>query len=224
MIVIGRLCVCVFLGLVANVQAQFEPEVMPDSMAVILAPELSGSVASLESGDVMGAVVELQDIVRRNAGHEQALRLLASAYLKLKDYTQAIATCRQIVAVDSMDAGLRVGLGYLYQQLGDMALAEQYYREGLLLDPKLVQAYQGLGWVYLQRGELEKALDMITETTERAPNYAPNYILMGRVLTAQGFFEDAVIAYNRAFAMQSSLRDTYGILLQELRLRHGIKR
>ena len=210
--------------MVASVQAQFEPEVMPDSMAVVLAPELSGSLTALESGDVMGAIVELQDIVRRDATHEQALRLLASAYLKLKDYTQAIATCRQIVAIDSTDSGIRVALGYLYQQLGDMALAEQYYQGALLQDPSLIQAYQGMGWVFLQRGELEKALDMISETTERAPNYAPNYILMGRVLTAQGFFEDAVIAYNRAFSLQSSLRDTYGILLQELRLRHGIKR
>ncbi|MDA0712034.1 MAG: hypothetical protein O3B73_17695, partial [bacterium] len=96
--------------------------------------------------------------------------------------------------------------------------------EALTLKTGLIGAYQGLGWVHLARGEFEQALDMVTETTERAPTYAPNYILMGRVLTSQGFFEDAVIAYNKAFALQSSLRETYGILLQELRLRHGIKR
>ena len=49
---IGRWCVCAFFMMVASVQAQFEPEVMPDSMAIVLAPELSGSLASLESGDV----------------------------------------------------------------------------------------------------------------------------------------------------------------------------
>jgi len=48
--------------------------------------------------------------------------------------------------------------------------------------------------------------------------------LMGRALTAQGFFEDAAIAYNRAFALQSKLRDRYGILLQELGLRHQLGR
>lgn len=222
---ICRLCVGLFLLMVGSVHAQFdvETEVFSDS-TVVLAPELEGSVAALEVGDVVAAIVELQDIVRRDATHEQALRLLASAYLKLKDYTQAIATCRQLVGLDSTDTGIRVALGYLYQQLGDMSLAAQYYQEALTLDSGMVQAYQGLGWVYLQRGELEKALDMVTETTERAPEYASNYILMGRILTAQGFFEDAVIAYNRAFALQSSLRETYGILLQELRLRHGIKR
>jgi len=222
--VICRWCVGFLFLMVAGVQAQFEPEVMPDTTGVMLAPELQGSIAALESGDVVAAIVELQDIVRSDATHEQALRVLASAYLKLKDYTQAIATCRQIGAIDSTDAGIRVALGYLYQQLGDLAQAEQYYKEALGVNPNLIQAYQGLGWVHLMRGELEMAMDMITETTERASNYAPNYILMGRVLTAQGFFEDAVIAYNRAFALQSALRDTYGILLQELRLRHGLKR
>ncbi|MBT3605799.1 MAG: tetratricopeptide repeat protein [Candidatus Latescibacteria bacterium] len=223
---IWRWCVGLTLLMVGNVQAQFEfePEALSDSSVVVLAPELQGSVSALEMGDVVGAIVELQDIVRRDATHGQALRLLASAYLKLKDYTQAIATCRQLVGIDSTDTSMRVALGYLYQQLGDLSQAEQYYKEALMLDARVVQAYQGLGWVYLYRGELEKALDMVTETTERAHEYAPNYILMGRTLTAQGFFEDAVIAYNRAFALQSSLRDTYGILLQELRLRHGIKR
>ena len=207
----------------AHAQFGFEPEQMVDSTQVVLAPELHGAVAALETGDIVSAIVELQDIVRRDATHEQALRLLASGYLKLKDYTQAIAICRQVVGLDSTDTGMRVSLGYLYQQLGDLALAEQYYQEALIVDRSVIQAYQGLGWVYLQRGALEKALDMVSETTERAPNYAPNYILMGRILTSQGFFEDAVIAYNRAFALQSNLRDKYGILLQELRLRHNIK-
>jgi len=65
---------------------------------------------------------------------------------------------------------------------------------------------------------------MASETTERMPHYALNYILMARALTAQGFFEDAAIAYNRAFALQNDLREQYGILLQELGLRHRLKR
>lgn len=214
----------VLFGARAEAQFGFDTESLTDTSAVILSPELQGAVSSLETGDVVAAIVELQDIVRRNPGHMQAMRLLASSYLKLKDYTQTIATCRQIMVLDSLDVDVQVAIGFAYQQLGDMGQADQYYRAALAVDPGVVAAYQGLGWVYLQRGELEKALDMVSETTERAPNYASNYILMGRVLTAQGFFEDAVIAYNRAFALDNTLREKYGILLQELRLRHGIKR
>lgn len=208
----------------ARAQFNFEAETMVDSNVVILAPELQGAVSAMEGGDVVAAIVELQDIVRRDPTHVQALRLLATGYLKLKDFTQGIATCRQITSIDSTDAGVKVALGYFYQQLGDLTQAEQYYLDALANDQTLVEAYQGLGWVYLQRGALEKALDMVTETTERAPNHAANYILMGRALTAQGFFEDAMIAYNRAFSLDNSLREDYGILLQELRLRHGKQR
>lgn len=193
-----------------------------DSTVVILAPELQGAVASLESADPVSAAVELRDILRQNPQQEQAWRLLVSAYLRLEDFAQAIDACRQLAGIDSSNAGTLVTLGYLHQRLGDIASAEQYYREGLILDPNAVTAYQGLGWVYLKTGRLEQALDMVSETTERAPNYAPNYVLMGRALTAQGFFEDATIAYNRAFALQSNLRERYGILLQELGLRHRL--
>jgi tetratricopeptide (TPR) repeat protein len=205
-------------------QDTFEISDYIDSTAAILAPELQGAVASLESGDPVAAAVELRDILSRNPEQGQAWRLLASAYLRLDDFAQAIDACRQLAAIDSSDAGILVALGYLHQRLGDIASAEQYYRQGLVLDPNAVTAYQGLGWVYLKTGRLEQALDMVSETTERAPNYAPNYVLMGRALTAQGFFKDAAIAYNRAFALQNDLRERYGILLQELGLRHRLRR
>ncbi|MDP6037245.1 MAG: tetratricopeptide repeat protein [Candidatus Latescibacteria bacterium] len=205
-------------------QDTFEISDYADSTAVILAPELQGALVSLESGDPVAAAVELRDILRRNPQQEQACRLLASAYLRLEDIAQAIDACRQLAAIDSSNAGVLVTLGYLYQRLGDIASAEQYYKQALIHDPNAVTAYQGLGWGYLKTGRLELALDMVSETTERAPHYAPNYVLMGRALTAQGFFEDAAIAYNRAFALQNDLRERYGILLQELGLRHRLGR
>ena len=142
----------------------------------------------------------------------------------MEDFDRAIDVCQQLAVRDSTDVSALVALGYLYQRIGDTILAEQYYQQGLALDPDVIAAYQGLGWIYLKTGQLERALDMASETTERRPHYALNYILMGRVLTAQGFFEDAAIAYNRAFALQHDLREQYGILLQELGLRRRLRR
>jgi len=195
-----------------------------DTAAVVLAPELRGAVASLEAGNPLAAILELRNITRRDESHVQALKLLASAHLRMADYAQTADVCRKIVALDSSDAGVQVALGYAYQQMGDMTRAEAHYTQALLYNRDLIPAYQGLGWIYLKAARLEAALRMVSETTERAPNYALNYILMGRVLTAQGFFEDAAVAYNKAFSLQSNLRDRYGILLQELGLRHRMGR
>lgn len=199
-------------------------EMFESSESMVLDPALKSVVDSLEAGNPGGAAVALRDILGKTPAHTQALRLLISAYLRMEDFDRAIDTCQQLAVQDSTDASALVALGYLYQQIGDIILSEQYYQQGLALDPDIIAAYQGLGWIYLKTGRLERALDMASETTERMPHYALNYILMGRTLTAQGFFEDAAIAYNRAFALQNDLREQYGILLQELGLRHRLKR
>ena len=214
---------------ISNAQEMFESSesmvvVSDDSMAVILDPTLKSVVDSLEAGNPGAAAVALRDILEQNPVHTQALRLLISAYLRMEDFDRAIDAGQQLAVQDSADASALVTLGYLYQQIGDIILSEQYYQQGLALNPDVIAAYQGLGWIYLKTGQLEQALDMASETTERMPHYALNYILMGRALTAQGFFEDAAIAYNRAFALQNDLREQYGILLQELGLRHQLKR
>lgn len=193
-------------------------------ISVEVSPELYGPVEAMQAGDYAAAAEELHEIVGRDSSHVQALRLLASACIHLDAYVQAIRTCRRISVLDSTDVGVVVALGFLYQVKGDLDLAEMYYRQALERDPNMIQAYQGLGWAYMQRRQLAQALDMVTRTSERAPDYAPNYLLMGRVLTAQGFFRDAAVAYGRAFALRPELREQYGILLQELALRYRLVR
>ena len=199
------------------------PSVLPDSVAAILDPGLKAAAASLSAGYPMAAAAELRDILLQNPTHTQALRLLISAHLRAENFDQAIAACQQLTVLDSTDAGVLIALGYLHQRLGAAALAEQFYHQGLGLDPSIITAYQNLGWLYLKTERAEQTLDMVDETTDRAPDYAPNYILLGRALSVQGLFEDAAIAYNRAFALQSGLREHYGILLQELGLRHPLR-
>ncbi len=199
-------------------------EVGMDSLGAITSPELIGPRQAMEEGDYAAAIAELKEVVRTDTAHVQALRMLASAYGRLDAGVQAIEVCRRISTMDSTDSGVEVALGYFHHRQGDFDTAQYHYRRGLVRDPNAVQAYQGLGWIHLQRRQLEQALDMVTRTTEHAPDYAPNYLLMGRVLTAQGFFADAATAYRRAFALRPSLRERYGILLQELTLRHNVIR
>ena len=216
---LGIIIVILLGAKISNAQEVFE-----SNDSIVLDPALKSVVDSLETGRSGGAAVALRDILEKNPAHTQALRLLISAYLRMEDFDRAIDACQQLAAHDSTDASALVALGYLYQRIGDIILSEQYYLQGLALDPDVIAAYQGLGWIYLKTGRLEQALNMASETTERMPHYALNYILMGRALTAQGFFEDAAIAYNRAFALQNDLREQYGILLQELGLRHRLRR
>jgi tetratricopeptide (TPR) repeat protein len=221
--------ILLFSSGLANAQTEdlsLEPEaVSGDSTRTEELPlELQAAVEAMEIGDYAAAAAELQGIVVQDSTNLPALRLLASTFTQLEAYVQAVHICRQIAKIDSTGAGGVAMLGFLYQKQGDYDLAEMYYLQAIGKDPNLVQAYQGLGWIYLQNRKLQQAFEMVTQTTERAPDYAPNYVLMGRVLTAQGFFENAKREYKRAFALDSRLRARYGILLQELSLRHRLTR
>ena len=178
----------------------------------------------MERGDYASAAAELNGILIADSTRVQALRLLASAYLHLEASLPAIQACYRILEVDSTDTGVMLTLGYLNQRQGDLVLAETYYQRAITLDPGLVQAYQGLGWIYIERRQLGDAQKVVARCAEIAPRYGPNYVLMGRVLTAQGFFESAREAYERAFRLDPVLRERYGVLSTELALRHRLVR
>jgi tetratricopeptide (TPR) repeat protein len=222
-----------FLLLVGTVVSQEEPtkevsefleDLFPvgDFLGVLVDPVLSGAISSMEAGEDATAAGELEDILLQAPGHLQALRLLASCYLRLGDSENAIASCVEIAGVDSLDATAQVALGYLYQKMGDIDNAELYYSLALERDPEAYHALFGIGWMHLERRNLDAAHDAATRITEIAPEYAPNYILLGRVLTIKGFYKEAARAYRRGFGLEPGLRDRYGILLQELSQRHRL--
>lgn len=196
--------------------------VAADSAIVLMAPELHAAAAAMEAGDYAMASAVLEALTLADTANAGALRMLASAYLRLEAYASAVPVCERIAVLDSTDAGVRVALGYLQGKLGNAERALDAYREAVEVDAETVQAYQGMGWIHLQRRELQDAMNMIAKSTELAPEYAPNYVLMGRVLTSQGFFENARQAFETAFRLDPGLREQYGILLQELVLRHRL--
>jgi len=202
-----------------------EQLVSADSIETELLPlELHAAVEAMETGDYAAAAAELQTIVVQDSTNLPALRLLASTFNHLDAYVQAVQICRRIVALDSADAGTMATLGFLHQKQGDHDLAIMYYQQAIGRNPNLIQAYQGLGWIYLAKRQLQEAFEMAAQTTERGPDYAPNDVLIGRALTAQSFFENAKREYKRAFSLDPGLRARYGILEQELSLRHRITR
>ena len=197
--------------------------VASDSAIVLMAPELHAAAAAMEAGDCPLAAAKLEALTLSDTANTGALRMLASAYLRLEAYASAVPVCERIAVLDSTDAGVRVAMGFLHGKLGNADRALDAYREAVDVDPESVQAYQGMGWIHLQRRELQEAMNMIAKSTELAPEYAPNYVLMGRVLTSQGFFENARNAFETAFRLDPRLREQYGILLQELVLRHRLE-
>lgn len=198
-------------------------------------PELEPAAAAMHQGHNAMAAEELRDFITRatpSPGSDptvtlqpdalSAMRLLAAVYIRMDALNPAIDLCRRISSADSLDAAPEVALGYLHFRRGQLDTAAVHYRMALQRNPADGEAYVGLGWIHLKRRELEAAMSMATAANERSPNDPVNAILVGRILTAQGFYKDAADSYQRAFRLAPSLRERYGILWQELMMRHKL--
>lgn len=226
-------CLCIGL-LHPSLAAQEEEPLflldMPqvDSSSIPTLPvELEAAAMAMRSGEYATAAAELRDHASQavtDSAALPALRLLTAVYLRMEAFAAAAEICERISAVDSVSAMPEVALGYLNYRLGEIDTAIVHYKAALLRDPGENQATLGLGWIHLKRRELEQAMKMATATSELAPDDALNAILIGRILTAQGFYKSAADSYRRAFRLSPSLRERYGILLQELVLRHNLSR
>ena len=195
-----------------------------DTLGVVLDPGLAGVQLSMENGDYASAVSELNDFLLQRTGHLQALRLMASCYLHLDDLEQSIQASLQVAAIDTLDAGILSSLGYLYHRSGDLDSASLYYSLSEQRDPSNATSRFGKAWIYVARRDFETAHELATRITELAPDFAENYLLLGRVLTAKGLYREAARSYRHAFRLKPGLRTSYGVLLQELTLRHGVSR
>ena len=201
-----------------------DPLLEPDTLGVALDPGLEGVRLAMENGEYASAAAELSDFLLRRTGHVQALRLLASCYLHLDDLEQSIQASLQVAAEDTLDAGILSSLGYLYHRSGDLDNASLYYRLAEEKDPLQPYSRFGRAWIYVSRRDFETAHELATRITELAPDFSENYLLLGRVLTAKGLYREAARSYRHAFRLDPELRTSYGVLLQELTLRHGVTR
>lgn len=98
---------------------------------------------------------------------------LGTAYLAIQNWDSAII-CFQEVSKDLLYATPHfplTNLGWAYYNKKEFALAEQFYREALKIDPNYYVALRGLGLTYLAIGNPLDAVNFL----ERAVKYSPGF-------------------------------------------------
>jgi Tfp pilus assembly protein PilF len=98
---------------------------------------------------------------------------LGTAYLAMKNWDSAII-CFKEVTGDLLYATPHyplTNLGWAYYNKKEFALAEQFYREALKIEPNYYVALRGLGLTYLAIGNPQEAVNFL----ERAVKYSPGF-------------------------------------------------
>ena len=189
---------------------------------------LTSGLAELyaKTGRIRDAVVEAQDIIKRNPNNLEARRLLGRIYLRSLGDMQAgsgsesilklaIEQYEQIVRLqpDSMDDHLL--LGRLYRLNNDLQKAESEFKTAVKLQPDSEEAVTTLAYLYNELGDTARAAQVLSSVpnTQRS---AKLYSALGYTYEQQKQYKGAIEAYRHAIELDRDNLDAIRGLAENL--------
>ncbi|HEX9111200.1 MAG TPA: tetratricopeptide repeat protein [Terriglobales bacterium] len=189
---------------------------------------LTSGLAELyaKTGRIRDAVVEAQDIIKRDPNNLEARRLLGRIYLRSLGDMQAgngsqnvlklaVEQYEQIIRLqpDSMDDHLL--LGRLYRLSNDLQKAENEFKTAVKLQPGSEEAVTTLAYLYNELGDTSRAAQVLSSVPDVARS-AKLYSALGYTYEQQKQFKHAVEAYRHAVELDRDNLDAIRGLAQNL--------
>jgi tetratricopeptide (TPR) repeat protein len=175
---------------------------------------------------IRDAVVEAQDIIKRDPNNLEARRLLGRIYLRSLGDMQAgngsqsvlklaIEQYEQIIRLqpDSMDDHLL--LGRLYRLNNDLQKAETEFKTAVKLQPGSEEAVTTLAYLYNELGDTSRAAQVLSEIPDVARS-AKLYSALGYTYEQQKQYKNAIDAYRHAIELDRDNLDAIRGLAQNL--------
>jgi tetratricopeptide (TPR) repeat protein len=189
---------------------------------------LTSGLAELyaKTGRIRDAVVEAQDIIKRDPNNLEARRLLGRIYLRSLGDMQAgngsqnvlklaVEQYEQIVRLqpDSMDDHLL--LGRLYRLSNELQKAENEFKTAVKLQPGSEEAVTTLAYLYNELGDTSRATEVLSSVPDVARS-AKLYSALGYTYEQQKQYKNAVQAYRHAVELDRDNLDAIRGLAQNL--------
>ncbi len=189
---------------------------------------LTSGLAELyaKTGRIRDAVVEAQEIIKKNPNNLEARRLLGRIYLRSLGDMQAgsgsesvlklaIEQYEQIVRLqtDSMEDHLL--LGRLYRLNNDLQKAESEFKTAVKINPDSEEAVTTLAYLYNELGDTARAAQVLS-SVPNPQRSAKLYSALGYTYEQQKKYKEAIEAYRRAIEMDRDNLDAIRGLAQNL--------
>ncbi len=189
---------------------------------------LTSGLAELyaKTGRIRDAVVEAQDIIKKNPNNLEARRLLGRIYLRSLGDMQAgngsesvlklaIEQYEQIVRLepDSMDDHLL--LGRLYRLNNDLTKAEAEFKTAVKLQPDSEEAVTTLAYLYNELGDTVRATEVLSSVPKNGRS-AKLYSALGYTYEQQKQYKNAIDAYRHAIELDRDNLDAIRGLAENL--------
>lgn len=190
---------------------------------------LNAGLADLywRTGRIRDAVVEAQDILKRDPKNVDAHRLLGRIYLRSLGDMQngnnqsremqrlAIEQYEEIVKLDPSSVEDHLLLGRLYSYSNDLTKAEREFKTAVQLQPDSEEAVTMLAYLYTQEGDTARAQQVLNSVPDDDRS-AKLYATLGYTYEEQKDYKKAIEAYRKAVALDKDNLDSVRGLAQNL--------
>jgi tetratricopeptide (TPR) repeat protein len=189
---------------------------------------LNSALAELYSrtGRIRDAILEAQEIIRRDPDNLEAHRLLGHIYLRSLGDPQGGGQSQEVLklAIEQYEALVRIEpknidnylyLGRLYLLNKDLLKAETEFKQALKLDPASEEAVTNLAFLFNDEGDSKRALETLNSVPEGSRT-SKIYAALGATYEKQKDYKSAVNAYQNALKLDKENIDAMRGLAQNL--------
>jgi tetratricopeptide (TPR) repeat protein len=190
---------------------------------------LTSGLAELyvKTGRIRDAVLEAQDIIKRDPNNIEAHKLLGRIYLRsLGDMPGggngsdnvlklAIEQYEQIVKIEPDNVDDHLLLGRLYRLNNDLQKAESELKIAVKLDPNSEEAVTTLALLYSDEGDTSHALQVLSAVPDTGRS-AKLYAALGATYEQRKDYKSAIDAYRHAIQLDRDNLDAIRGLAENL--------
>jgi tetratricopeptide (TPR) repeat protein len=189
---------------------------------------LTSGLAELyvKTGRIRDAVIEAQDIIKRDPNNLEAHKLLGRIYLRsLGDMPGgnssdnvlklAIEQYEQIVKIEPNNVDNHLLLGRLYRLNNDLQKAESELKTAIKIDPSSEEAVTTLAILYTDEGDTAHALQVLSSIPD-AGRSAKLYSALGAAYEQRKEYKNAINAYKKAIQLDRDNLDAIRGLAENL--------
>lgn len=159
------------------------------------------AMAQFGGGDFRAAAVTLQEVLASERDIPLLYEYLGSSFMRLEEWSKAEKVYRRALERGIESAALRIDLGLIHAQRGDLPGAEQEFLAALSLDELSVAAHYRLAGLYRSRQHHGKAIEHYRQALAVNPHYVFAWNGLGMALAALGQSHEALAAFQEAVAV-----------------------
>ena len=189
---------------------------------------LTSGLAELyaKTGRIRDAVLEAQDILKKDPDNLEAHKLLGRIYLRSLGDVQsgsgsdsvlklAIEQYQEIIKIEPDNVDDHLLLGRLYRLNNDLRKAESEFKTAVKLQPDSEEAVTTLAYLYNEEGDSARAAEALSAVPDAARS-AKLYSALGYTYEQRKEYKQAITAYRKAIELDRDNLDAIRGLAQNL--------